>query len=102
MRLFLFILFLLPCFIYSQEIIGEDNFSSKINQDIVVVEFYAEWNKNNCVDLKVFKDVTAYMVNIEDCPSLAKKYNILSVPTIIIFNNIYIEWTLSIYYIEKS
>mgnify|MGYP003132376044 CR=1 FL=1 len=87
MRLVFFILFLFPFIIFSQEVITEDNFETKINKDIVVVEFYAEWNKDNCVDLKVFKDVDSYMVNIEDCPNLAKEYKILSVPTLIVFNN---------------
>ena len=38
-------------------------------------------------DLSDFKDVKTYLVNIEHCPELTKKYKILSVPTLIIFNN---------------
>ena len=61
--------------------------NEKLSEDIVVVEFYAEWNKSNMTDLSNFKDVKTYLVNIEHCPELTKKYKILSVPTLIIFNN---------------
>ena len=67
--------------------INESDFEEKINEDIVVVEFYAEWNKDNCVELSNFKNVATYMVNIEDSPTLTKTYKIYSVPTIIIFYN---------------
>lgn len=74
-------------FLHSQEVITIDDFDSKIEEDIVVVEFYAEWNKSNCVDLKEFKDVSTYMVNIDDSPELKSRYEILSIPTLIVFNN---------------
>ena len=34
--------------------ISESEFENKISEDIVVIEFYAEWNKDNCVDLSQF------------------------------------------------
>jgi len=71
----------------SQEIISEKNFDDKLNDDIVLIEFYAEWNKSNCVDLSIFKDVKTYMVNIDNSPYLKTTYKIVSVPTIIIFYN---------------
>ena len=86
MRLILIPLFFIYSFVLSQTI-TESEFEEKINEDIVVIEFYAEWNKDNCVDLKEFKDVASYMVNIEECPNLVEKYKVLSVPTIIVFNN---------------
>jgi len=67
--------------------INEDDFEDKISEDIVVVEFFAEWNEDNMVDLSQFKDVASYMVNIEDSPNLTDTYEILSVPTVIIFYN---------------
>ena len=30
----------------SQEVIGEKDFNDKLSDDIVLIEFYAEWNKN--------------------------------------------------------
>ena len=83
----LIITLLLSVSLYSQEIITQDNFNQKLEKDIVVVEFYAEWNKDNCVDLKEFKDVSTYMVNIDNSPDLKSAYNIISIPTIIVFNN---------------
>tara|TARA_Y100000592_G_scaffold95661_1_gene162671 strand:- start:2058 stop:2414 length:357 start_codon:yes stop_codon:yes gene_type:complete len=85
MRFILILLFSVS--LYSQEIITEENFSKKLEHDIVVVEFYAEWNKGNCVDLSEFKDVATYMVNIDNSPDLKSNYKIISVPTIIIFTN---------------
>tara|TARA_R100000231_G_scaffold82325_1_gene62940 strand:- start:1070 stop:1438 length:369 start_codon:yes stop_codon:yes gene_type:complete len=86
-KIILLILLLLSLFSFSQVEINESNFNEKLSEDIVVVEFYAEWNKSNMTDLSDFKDVKTYLVNIEHCPGLTKKYKILSVPTLIIFNN---------------
>lgn len=86
MKLILIPLWFILSFVYSQSI-TEKEFDEKINEDIIVIEFFAEWNKENCVDLSKFKDVSTYMVNVEECPNLAKSYNILSVPTLIIFYN---------------
>jgi thiol-disulfide isomerase/thioredoxin len=86
MRFILIPLFFIYSLVLSQTI-TESEFEEKISEDIVVVEFYAEWNKDNCVDLKEFKDVASYMVNIEECPNLVEVYEILSVPTILVFNN---------------
>jgi|TARA_R100001443_G_scaffold117451_1_gene142975 thioredoxin-related protein len=84
--LLLFAFFLTSCCL-GQAIVNENEFNEKLNEDIVVVEFYAEWNKDNMVDLKEFKDVKTYTINIEDTPSLVAKYKVLSVPTLIVFNN---------------
>ena len=87
MRTILILLLSLSFNTLAQQIINEGEFKEKLNEDIVLIEFYAEWNKDNCVDLGEFKDVSSYMVNIEDCPSLASTYKIQSVPTILIFYN---------------
>tara|TARA_R100001594_G_scaffold11802_1_gene26426 strand:+ start:641 stop:1003 length:363 start_codon:yes stop_codon:yes gene_type:complete len=87
MKTLLSIFLLLSFTLFSQEIITEEQFDKKLNEDIVLIEFYAEWNKSNCVDLKEFKDIKTYMVNIDESPTLKTTYEILSVPTIIIFYN---------------
>lgn len=86
MKLLLIPFLFLLSFTYSQSI-TEKEFEDKISEDIVVIEFYAEWNKQNCIDLNEFKDVSAYMVNIEECPNLAQTYKIISIPTVIVFYN---------------
>ena len=73
-KIILLILLLLSLFSFSQVEINESNFNEKLSEDIVVVEFYAEWNKSNMTDLSDFKDVKTYLVNIEHCPELTKKY----------------------------
>jgi len=54
--------------------------------DICVVEFNAGWNKANSVDwLNKLNDCSVKRINI-DKGDWAKKYNIVVVPTIIVFN----------------
>jgi len=53
---------------------------------ITVIEFYADWNQINAVDkLKELKDCSVYRVNIDQQPDLREEYNIVVVPTIIVF-----------------
>ena len=54
--------------------------------EVCVVEFNAGWNKANSVDwLEKLNDCSVKRINI-DKGSWAKKYNIIVVPTIIVFN----------------
>ena len=87
MRLILLPLLFISLFSLSQDVISEKDFENRLTEDIVVIEFYAEWNKDNSLDHNKFKDVASYIVNIEECPSLTKEYKVLSVPTLIIFYN---------------
>ena len=62
--------------------INGDGFEEK---DIVVVEFWAEFNKDNCFNEWEKLDVPYYRVNIADAPEAKKKYRVRMAPTIIIF-----------------
>tara|TARA_R100000426_G_scaffold87148_1_gene70553 strand:+ start:3708 stop:4046 length:339 start_codon:yes stop_codon:yes gene_type:complete len=54
--------------------------------EVCVVEFNAGWNKANSVDwLSKLKDCGVKRINIDE-GNWQKKYNIVVVPTIIIFN----------------
>ena len=54
--------------------------------DVCVVEFNASWNKANSVDwLSKLNDCGVKRINIDE-GDWQKKYNIVVVPTIIIFN----------------
>ena len=66
---------------FTQAING-DGFEEK---DIVVVEFWAEFNKDNCFNEWEKLDVPYYRVNIADAPEAKKKYRVRMAPTIIIF-----------------
>jgi len=87
MKFIILPLLFLSLFSLSQDFISEKDFENRLTEDIVVVEFYAEWNKDNSIDHDKFKDVASYVINIEECPSLTKEYKVLSVPTLIIFYN---------------
>ena len=72
----------------AQEVINQGNFKDKIAKDIVVVEFWAEWNKaNEFAELNKLKDTSVYRVDIMHCTKLQTKYSITAVPTVIIFDN---------------
>ena len=72
----------------AQEVINQGNFKDKIAKDIVVVEFWAEWNKaNEFTELNKLKDSSVYRVNIMHCTKLQADYNISAVPTVVVFDN---------------
>ena len=72
----------------SQEVITASNFDSKIAKDISVVEFWADWNKQNQFEeINKLKQTSKYRVDIMHCPDLQAEYNITAIPTIIIFDN---------------
>lgn len=98
MKLLKFILiFILNISAYAQSDVPEkywvtdENFNKAINgdgfeeKDIVVVEFWAEFNKENCFAEWAELDVPYYRVNIADAPEAKKKYRVRMAPTIIIF-----------------
>ena len=71
---------------------SNNTFGQKIcKQDICVVEFNAGWNESNSVDyLSKLTDCGVVKINI-DKGDWQKKYNIVVVPTIIIFNGKEVE-----------
>ena len=75
--------------------LDKDNFEKTLqNNNSVLVDFYTEW----CGPCKMMapiideiaeerEDVEVCKLNIEDAPEIAAKYNIVSIPTIIVFEN---------------
>tara|TARA_R100000742_G_C4279388_1_gene103807 strand:+ start:421 stop:837 length:417 start_codon:yes stop_codon:yes gene_type:complete len=98
-KIFLFILALLSSMtITAQEWVSDESFESVISghsefgdsDDIIIIEFWAEFNKSNAfVEWKKVESldgVRYYRANIADCPSLKKEYKVRMVPTILIFS----------------
>jgi thioredoxin-related protein len=73
---------------FSQEVITASNFDNKIAKDISVVEFWADWNKQNqFAELIKLKETGKYRVDIMNDAGLQAEYNITAIPTVIIFDN---------------
>ena len=89
MKKLLFILLFICLSAYgSVEFLNNGNFNSKISKGIVVVEYWAEWNKSNeFIGLEKLKDCTIYRACISKCSDAANKYKIKAVPTVIIYDN---------------
>ena len=76
--------------------LNNHNFQNEIieNTGLALVDFYADW----CGPCKMLSpiideiaeertDITVGKVNVDENNSLAAKYNVMSIPTIIIFKN---------------
>ncbi len=76
--------------------LNNHNFQNEIieNAGIALVDFYADW----CGPCKMLSpiideiaeertDITVGKVNVDENNSLAAKYNVMSIPTMIIFKN---------------
>jgi thiol-disulfide isomerase/thioredoxin len=97
------ILILIPFFTFAQSDVPEEywiddvDFEQKVKgdgfeeTDIVVVEFWAEFNRENCFAEWDQLKVPYYRVNVAEAPEAKKKYRIRMAPTIIIFKEGYKE-----------
>jgi len=73
--------------VVGQEFINGD-FDDRIAKDIVVVEFWADWNSTNQFnDLVKLKECEKYRLDIMANSDTQSKYNITGIPTVIIFDN---------------
>jgi len=95
--LLLIVALLFTLSVQSQDWVTDDDFDSAINghsgdhdDDIVVVEFWAEFNKDNAFlewkKIDSLSGVKYFRANIAICPNLKKEYRIRMVPTILIFS----------------
>jgi len=73
--------------VVGQEFISGD-FDDRIAKDIVVVEFWADWNSTNQFnDLVKLKECEKYRLDIMANSDTQAEYNITGIPTVIIFDN---------------
>jgi len=76
------------------EEISSNSFNEKIKKGIVIVDFFAEWCMP-CVMMapiieemqQKFPNFKFFKANIDENSELASRFNVLSVPTLIIFKN---------------
>lgn len=69
---------------------NEKNFESLINKDLVLVDFFATWCgpcKMLSPVLESLENIDVVKIDVDECPDLARKYAIMSVPTLMIFSN---------------
>ena len=98
MKNFKLVLMFLISFVssYSQEFIDDSNFEEKINQrhafgddefNIVIIEFYVEFNKQNAFkDWDKLTGVKYFRVDISKAPKAKKEFRVRMAPTLIVFN----------------
>ena len=72
---------------FSQDFIHQDDFKKKTSQGIVLVEFWAEFNAVNQVNLKKLYDCKKYRVDMSTDPNLMVTHKIMAVPTVILYHN---------------
>lgn len=78
------------------EHVNENEFISKVIEfdGVSVVDFWAAWCGPCKMIAPIFEEVASELtnckfvkVNVDECPSLAGKYQVASIPTILVFKN---------------
>ena len=72
---------------FSQDFIHQDDFKKKTSQGIVLVEFWAEFNAINQVNLKKLYNCKKYRVDMSTDPNLMVTHKIMAVPTVVLYHN---------------
>lgn len=93
-RVLIFILLMIN-FVYAFEELNSQNFEEKIKGKNVIIDFYAPW----CPPCKILaqsledfdtvkpENVEIFKVNIDDEMTLAEKYGVKSLPTLLFFKD---------------
>ena len=82
------VLFFLVGSAFGQDFVSSDNFNKTIAKDVVVVEFWVEWNSaNQFAELNKLKECEKYRVDIGKCSKIQNKYNVSAIPTVLVFEN---------------
>ena len=74
--------------------LNQNNFNNAVASGTALVDFYADWcgpcrMVSPIVDeiAEERSDITVGKVNVDDENALAMKYGVMSIPTLIVFNN---------------
>lgn len=69
---------------------NKEEFSAIINSPKVLVDFYADWCgpcKMLSPILEDIKEIDILKVNVDTFPEIASSYGVMSIPTLILFEN---------------
>lgn len=76
------------------KITSNENFKADVlDKEFVLVDFYADWCGPCRMILPFLEEIAAetnldiVKVNIDNCPEIASQYEVMSIPTLIIFKN---------------
>lgn len=76
------------------EELSGSRFNDFIKKDVVVVDFFAEWCMPCLMMAPVFEELCNKIkkikfgkVNVDDNSALSSKFNVMSIPTLIVFKN---------------
>ena len=111
MKKLLLLVFLFPITLISQSYVpsqywlDDSNYEKVINkkdtlerskEEIIVVEYWAEFNEKNCFSSwPQLKNTLYYRIDIAKSPIIYKKYGITTVPTLLIIKNGEIKYKYS-------
>ncbi|HAK42255.1 MAG TPA: thioredoxin [Clostridium sp.] len=77
------------------KIVNSNEFNEEIKSGVVVVDFFATWCGPCKMLAPIFEDLSTEMngkvkfikVDVDQCPDVAMKYNVASIPTIVVFKD---------------
>lgn len=76
------------------KVTNEENFESDVlNKDFILVDFYADWCGPCRMILPLLEEIMSEInidivkLNIDESPNIAARYDVMSIPTLIIFKN---------------
>ena len=79
---------MIPTTALSQSFIKLKELDAKKSKGITIVEFWAPFNQSNEVAfIKELDDCRPYRLNIATNPEASSQYSIVSVPTVVVFDN---------------
>ena len=76
----------------------DENLDDLVNNQKVLIDFYADWcmpcnilgeNIEELVDKE--ENINVVKINVDEHPELAKKYGVMSIPLLLLYNNNKIE-----------